>query len=132
MSDSCHCITEYSPTYKAIISTPSYRKRRKKKKDSRHISQGAGIMCQVRGLSDALQAEVPLHINTCGVSRTISWVWGKMMVWFTFGNIARKKDKCVISLKIELNCQEIIFKIIISCLSLCHLCLLGSTWKYYT
>ena len=81
MSDSCHCITEYSTTYKAIITTPSYKKKKeKKKKDSRNIALGAGIMCQARDLSDALQAEVPLHINTCGMSRMNSWVWGKMMV----------------------------------------------------
>jgi len=52
----------------------------KKKKDSRYIALGADIMCQARDLCDALQAEVPLHINTCGMSRTNSWVWGKMMV----------------------------------------------------
>ena len=90
MSDSLHCVSEYNTTCKATISTPSYIKR-KKKKDSRYIALGADIMCQARDLCDALQAEVPLHINTCGMSRTNSWVWGKMMVWFTFGTVARKK-----------------------------------------
>ena len=61
------------------MSTPPYKKK-KKKKDSRHIALGAGIMYQVRDLSDALQAEVPLHISTGGMSRMNSCVWGKMMV----------------------------------------------------